>query len=172
MGEYYSGSIESVIARYGDTVYRVAYSITKNGSDADDIFQEVFLKYIQKADTYDFKDEEHLKRWLIRVCINCGKDVVSSSRHRHVSIDDEDYSIDVADGTSVSDGTEMSVDVRRALDGIPAKYRTVVYLYYFEELSTKDIASVIGSNAAMVRVYLSRARKLLRDRLGGDYSFE
>lgn len=172
LGEFYSGSIENVISNYGDMIYRVAFSITKNKSDADDIFQEVFLKYIQHANTYDFKNEEHLKRWLIKVCVNCGKDVVSSNWSKHISIDDDDNSINIADDVSILDDTEINIDVKNALNSIPAKYRTIIYLYYFENLSTKDIANAIGSNSTLVRVYLTRARKLLKDRLGGEYSFE
>jgi RNA polymerase sigma-70 factor (ECF subfamily) len=67
---------------------------------------------------------------------------------------------------------QISLDVKKALDSLPAKYRTVVYLYYFENLSTKDIASAMGSTSTIVRVHLTRARKLLKDALGGEYSFE
>lgn len=172
MGEIYSGSIENVISNYDDMIYRIAFSITKNKSDADDIFQEVFLKYIQHANTYKFKNEEHLKRWLIKVCVNCSKDMVSSNWSKHISIDDDENNIDIADNISILNDSEVNIDIRNALNSIPAKYRTVIYLYYFENLSTKDIANVINSNSTLVRVYLSRARKMLKDKLGGEYSFE
>ncbi len=185
MAEFYSDSIENVIANYGDMVYRIAFSMVKNKSDADDIFQEVFLKYIKQVDTYNFNDEEHLKKWLIKVCINCGKDVVSSSWSKHISLDDyEDYGDkqnsnynhskieNISEDFALEDNVQISVDLKRALDDIPAKYRTIIYLYYFENMSVKDVASAMGSNSAMVRVHLSRARKLLKDRLGGEYSFE
>jgi RNA polymerase sigma-70 factor (ECF subfamily) len=178
LGEFSSNSIENVIANYGDMIYRIAFSITKNKSDADDIFQEVFLKYIQHVDTYNFKDEEHLKRWLIKVCVNRGKDVVTSSWSKHISLDDSSNEQDttlldnVPSEVSIENDTDMSLDIKNALNGIPAKYRTVIYLYYFENLSTKEIASAIGSTSGMVRVHLTRARKLLKDVLGGEYSFE
>lgn len=184
MAEFYSDSIEDVIANYGDMVYRIAFSMVKNKSDADDIFQEVFLKYIKQVDTYKFNSEEHLKRWLIKVCINCGKDVVSSNWSKHISLDDyEDYGDNdsnnnhskienVSEDFVLEDSVQISVDLKKALDDIPAKYRTVIYLYYFESMSIKDIASAMGSTSTMVRVHLTRARKLLKDRLGGEYSFE
>lgn len=172
MGEFNSNSVESVISNYGDMIYRIAFSITKNKSDTDDVFQEVFLRYIKNADTYVYKNEEHLKRWLIKVCINCGKDVVSSTWSKHVSIDDDINNIDISDNISIDNNAEISLDIKNALDNIPTKYQTVIYLYYFENLSTQDIANVIGSNSALVRVYLNRARKLLKDRLGGEYIFE
>lgn len=178
MGEFGSISIENVIATYGDMVYRIAFSITKNKSDADDVFQEVFLKYVQKVNTYTFKNEEHLKRWLIKVCVNQSKDTLTSSWSKHISLEDSSNEQDttlldsIPSGASLENETNMSLDIKNALDGIPAKYRTVIYLYYFENLSTKEIASAIGSTSAMVRVHLTRARKLLKDALGGEYNFE
>ncbi|MCD7800550.1 MAG: sigma-70 family RNA polymerase sigma factor [Ruminococcus sp.] len=176
MGKINSNSVESVISNYGDMIYRIAFSITKNKSDADDVFQDVFLKYVKQVNTYDdFKNEEHLKRWLIRVCINCGKDVVSSTWSKHVSMDsydDDGNMMDIPIDSRIDETTEVSMDLKNALNGIPAKYRTVIYLFYFEQFPVKEIAQSMGVSSTLVRVYLTRARKLLKDRLGGEYSFE
>lgn len=176
MGEINSNSVESVISNYGDMIYRIAFSITKNKSDADDVFQDVFLKYVKQVNTYDdFKNEEHLKRWLIRVCINCGKDVASSTWSKHVSMDsydDDGNMMDIPIDSRIDETTEVSMDLKNALNGIPAKYRTVIYLFYFEQFPVKEITQSMGVSSTLVRVYLTRARKLLKDRLGGEYSFE
>ena len=160
MGEINSNSVESVISNYGDMIYRIAFSITKNKSDADDVFQDVFLKYIKQLNTHGFKNEEHLKRWLIKVCINCSKDVVSSTWSKHVSIDnydDEGNPLDIPSDSRINESTEVSLDLKNALDSIPA---------------IKEVAQSMGMSSTLVRVYLTRARKLLKDKLGGEYSFE
>lgn len=175
MGEINSNSVESVISNYGDMIYRIAFSITKNKSDADDVFQDVFLKYIKQLNTHGFKNGEHLKRWLIKVCINCSKDVVSSTWSKHVSIDnydDEGNPLDIPSDSRINESTEVSLDLKNALDSIPAKYRTIIYLFYFEQFSIKEVAQSMGMSSTLVRVYLTRARKLLKDKLGGEYSFE
>lgn len=171
MGEIYSNSVEVVINTYGDMIFRIAFSITKNKPDADDIFQEVFLKYIKYKDKYEFKNEEHLKRWLIKVCINCGKDSVSSEWNKNSSIDDDDNPIDIPDSGNLDTNSEISLDLKNALNSIPAKYRTVIYLYYFEQLSTNDIAKAMGSTVPAIRITLSRARNALKQKLGGEYNF-
>ncbi|MGN1411944.1 MAG: RNA polymerase sigma factor [Oscillospiraceae bacterium] len=172
MGDKNSNSVESIIKKYGDTVYKIAFSMTKNKSDADDIFQEVFLKYLRYSNEYEFDNEEHLKRWLIKVCVNCGKDMLSSSWNKNISTDDDENYIEIKDDFNMEDNSTISVDLKNALNQLPPKYRTVIYLFYFEQLSTKEIAKAIGSNSALVRVYLSRARKILKEILGGEYSFE
>ena len=174
MGDINSNSVESIIKKYGDMIYKIAYSMTKNKCNSEDIFQEVFLKYLRYSNEHNFDNEEHRKRWLIRVCVNCGKDMLSSRWSKTISIDD-DISINLEDTSSASnieDNSAMSLDLKNALDKLPPKYRTVIYLFYFEQLSTHEIAIAINSNSALVRVYLSRDRKILKEILGGEYGFD
>lgn len=172
LGENNSNSVESVINKYGDMVYRIAFSIVKNKSDADDIFQDVFLKYIKYSNENSFKNDEHLKRWLIKVCVNLGKDILSSSWNKNISLDDDENYIEPQDTNNLEENSNISLDLKNALNKLPPKYRTIIYLFYFEQLSTKDIANAIGSNSALVRVYLTRARNQLKTLLGGEYHFE
>lgn len=172
MGNFNSNSVESIVKKYSDIIYKVAYSMTKNKSDADDIFQEVFLKYLKYSNNHEFESEEHLKKWLIKVCVNQGKDLLSSNWNKIISTDDDENSIDIQDTFNIEENSIINLDLKNALDKLPPKYRTVIYLFYFEQLSTKDIAKIIGSNSALVRVYLNRARKILKENLGGEYSFE
>ena len=64
---------ESMIKKYFSMVYKLALNQTKSHDNADDVVQEVFLRYVQKD--RDFESEEHLKAWLLRVAINCSKNV-------------------------------------------------------------------------------------------------
>ena len=75
--------VEEAIDRYADTVYRLAYAQTISRADADDVFQEVFLRYVKSRP--QFNDEEHRKAWLLRVTVNCAKDIAGSGWRRHTA---------------------------------------------------------------------------------------
>ena len=75
-----SGDVCEALEKYADMIYRIAFSYTKNSHDADDVLQEVFLRYI-KNDGF-WQSEEHRKAWLIRVAINCSKSLLTSAWYR------------------------------------------------------------------------------------------
>jgi len=150
--------IEEVIELYSDSVYRLAYSMVKNRSDADDIYQEVFLSYIKSDKT--FQSEEHRKAWLLRVTINCCKKLFRSAwRNKVIPFDDSQR-----DGKYYDKHDEMS-DI---LNTLPMKYKTVIHLYYYEDMSVESIAKLTQQKEGTVRTQLSRARQLLKERLEED----
>lgn len=149
--------IEDVLNRYSAMVYRLAFARVKNCYDADDILQNVFLRYMRSGTV--FHDEEHRKAWLIRATINCGKSLLTSAWFRRISpMDDSLY-------------TEMKEhsEVYYAVMELPPKYRTVVHLFYFEEYSVAEIANLTSQKEATVKSQLHRARGLLREKLKGDF---
>jgi len=159
-------SAEALIEKYSDMVYRVAFSRTQNVSDAQDITQDVFLKYIKyiKAGN-SFRDEEHCKAWLLKVAVNTGNTFVTSAWHRHRASLEEV-------GEVVAETKEDRSEVYEAVMGIPEKYRVVVHLFYFEELSIKEICKVLNMSETAVKSRLHRARELLKEKLkGAQYEF-
>ena len=113
-------SAAAVLSRYADMVYRLAFARTKSRYDADDILQEVFLRYIRSAP--DFQEEEHCRAWLIRTTVNCSKTLLMSAWFRKtVPLDD----------TLVAEMRETG-EVYDAVLRLPKAYRTVVHLYYYE----------------------------------------
>lgn len=159
-------SAEALIEKYSDMVYRVAFSRTQNVSDAQDITQDVFLKYIKyiKAGN-SFSDEEHCKAWLLKVAVNTGNTFVTSAWNRHRASLEEVG--DVAAETKEDRG-----EVYEAVMAIPEKYRVVVHLFYFEELSIKEICKVLKMSETAVKSRLHRARELLKEKLkGAQYEF-
>lgn len=150
-----------IIRKYFDTVYRLALSRTNSRDMADDVVQDVFLKYI-KSDKV-FSDEEHIKAWLITVTINCTKSLFSDSWFRKNVPLTEDIVFE----------TPERGDVYLAVAKLPAKYRTVIHLFYYEDLSVKQIAQCTGTKEATVKSLLHRAREMLKPILGGreDYEF-
>lgn len=149
-------TLEQVIRTYADMVYRLALAQTRSPSDADDIFQDVFLRYAEKAP--EFQSEEHRKAWLLRVTVNRCRSHFRSGWLRRI--------VPLEDAAAAVPAPEVS-PLDEALSRLPAKYRTVVHLFYYENYSTEQIAEVTGQAASTVRSQLTRARNLLHDLLEG-----
>lgn len=148
-----------VVEKYFDMVYRLALSQTKNKEHADDVVQEVFLRYI-KTDKV-FENEEHIKAWLLRVTINCSHNVFSNSWVQKTVPISEDIVFD----------TKEKGDVYYAVLELPQKYRAVIHLFYYEDMSVDEISKYLGINSSTIKSQLSRGRKILRKKLEGGYGF-
>ena len=150
---------DRAIQRYGDTVRRICLVHLKNYADTEDIFQTVFLKYALTSVSFD--SDEHEKAWLIRVTLNACKDLLKSIfRSRTVSLEE-----------LMEQPAQLSADHREVLEAVlslPARYRDVVYLHYYEEYTAPEIARILGKNVNTVYTRLTRAKGLLREKLGGD----
>ena len=150
-------SAAEVFERYADTVYRLAFSRTKSRADADDLLQEVFVRYIRSAPT--FLEEEHRKAWLIRVTLRCSANLMLSAwKRRAVPLDEAARDRPEALNPDYS-------DVYDAVMRLPAKYRTAVHLFYYEGYSIAEIAGLCGLSEATVKTHLFRARERLRKKL-------
>ena len=148
-------STDRVVEMYADTVYRLAYAKTLSRHDADDVFQEVFLRYVRKAPA--FETEEHRKAWLIRVTLNCAKSTLGRSSRSELSIEDTEIPTDGG-----FDGLDETEAVRAAMARLPEKYRDALYLFYCEELSVEEVAHALGTTKGNVKVRLSRGREMLK----------
>ncbi len=156
-------SFDAVMRKYSNMVYRLALSRTGNPADADDIFQEVFLRYIKADKTYN--DEEHRKAWLIKITINCSKSFLTSAWNRHRDFAEPDENVGAYD-KGISD-IETKSEVYGAVLKLPPKYRTVIHLFYYEDLSVSQIAKATGSGESAVKSQLSRGRAMLKELLEG-----
>ncbi|MHC5227742.1 RNA polymerase sigma factor [Enterococcus sp. LJL99] len=153
--------IEEIIETYADMVYRIAYVQMKKKSDADDIFQEVFLRLVNYIDT--LQGEEHIKPWLIRVTINCcHKQYNSAWRKKTVAMADEQFAEEV-----VVKDDELE-NVLEACWELPEAQRIVIHLFYLEGYSIREISQLLEQSESSVKTRLSRARGALRDLLKGD----
>ncbi len=153
--------LNAALAKFNSMLYRVAFTRMQNRADAEDIVQEVWLRYLRSAPA--FVDDEHRKAWLLKVCINCSNSLLSSSWFKRTSALDESMPDDA------QDPAEGFSDVYAAVQKLPPKYRTVIHLFYYEDLSVKQIAEVTGQGESSVKTQLHRARTMLRERLGGEY---
>lgn len=170
--------IDAVIA-YADIVYRTALSYTKASHDAEDVTQTVFMKLLEAKD--GFADDEHLRRWLIRVTVNECKNLWKSFWRRGVRLfdqtaEDEQKLYDFKGHTERGSRRGMPPEVPEfedllqsalyeAVMALPKDYRIVVHLFYYEDYSTREIAELLHIREQTVRTRLVRARKKLKQRL-------
>lgn len=141
-----------LVKKYIDTVFRVALSCTKNPTDAEDIVQNVFLALLREKKP--FESETHIRAWLIRVAVNECKKWHRSPWRRHISF--EEYA------ATLPDTAEEDRGVLAAVMALPKKHRLPIYLYYFEEYSTQEIADILKIPKGTVCTYLSRGREALK----------
>lgn len=155
------GEMDAIVGRYQNMVYGLALARTGNRADADDVFQEVFLAYCRCGKI--FRDEEHRKAWLLRTTVNQALRVTSSTwRQKTVSLSEQE-NIPV-----MFKGPEEN-QVWEALQALPEDYRLPIYLFYFQELSTQEIAKVLSIRSGAVRMRLTRGRERLKETLKGAY---
>ncbi|MDR3310842.1 MAG: sigma-70 family RNA polymerase sigma factor [Oscillospiraceae bacterium] len=151
---------DGVVEKYSNTVFRIAYSMTKSREDSEDVYQDVFLRYLRAAP--EFESEEHRRAWLIRVTVNRAKSLFASAWTRRTTGLDENVPAPEARGEE--DG------VYRAVQELPQKYRAVIHLYYYEDMPIEEIARAVGGKPNTIASQLHRARALLREKLKGDYN--
>lgn len=145
---------ETVVRTYADMVYKIAYRYVANPTDVDDVFSETFLTYFKKERV--FQDEEHRKAWLIRVTINCAKDLLRGKS----SWEELNETIAGDDVPAVS--SEEQLDLHKAIRQLRLEYREAICLYYLEGLSVTEISAVLGRNENTVKTHLARGREKLR----------
>ena len=149
------------VERYADTVRRVCALHLKNHADTEDIFQTVFLKYVLSSAS--FETPEHEKAWFIRVTINACKDLLKSFFRKHtVSLDQ------VLDQPAPLEDRHR--EVLEAVLSLPPHYKDVVYLHYYEGYTAPEIGHILGKNVNTIYTLLGRARRLLKETLGGEAS--
>lgn len=147
-----------IVDTYANTAYRIAYSYCKNKSDAEDVVQNVFLKLLQSD--VQFQDEEHIRKWLIKVTANHTKNLCKSFWKKKI-IPLEDFDVT----PQYQFKTKETSELYGAVMELPYKYRIVVHLYYYEDYSVKEIAKILNIKETTVQTQLMRARKKLKIKL-------
>jgi RNA polymerase sigma-70 factor (ECF subfamily) len=140
-------------------VYRIAFAQVKDKTNADDVFQEVFLR-LQKS-AAKLTSDEHTKAWLIRTTINESRRFLTSFWQRKIVKLPEDLSYEQ---------TARTDDIIQAIRTLPPKYAVVIHLFYYEDMSIKEIAAALKSKENTIKSQLSRAREMLRPLLKEEFS--
>ena len=155
---------EELALRWADTVLRVGYTWTGNVQDAQDVCQTVLLKLLTSPRRFDTAEQE--RAWVLRVSVNCCKDLKKSAWSRRRA------SLEEAADTAVRLPEPEDSPVLRAVQALPEKYRQAVYLRYYEEYEVEEIATLLDCKASNVSTYLYRGKMKLREMLGGIYGQE
>ena len=147
-----------VAEKYWDTLFRIARSFHGNTPDAEDAVQDAMVKlYLDRSKNgKQFENKCHVRNWLIRVTINLCKTVLRDFR------EEKPIPIEHLTEIKVWDKPEQS-DFFLAVMSLPEQHRTVLYLYYFEGFSTKEIAAMQGQTEAYIRMRMTRARNKLKE---------
>ena len=149
-----------IVELYLDDVYRTVLCCCKHKENAEDAVQNAFVKLISASDTY-FRDDAHIKRWLIRVSLNECKNMWKSFWNRNkISFDELE--------TDPSYRDESHAELLEILDKLPANYRAVIHLYYYEGYSVKEISMIVGISESNVQVRLKRARDKMKVLIGEE----
>lgn len=153
--------LNAAIEKYGDMVYRIAVNQMKSRTDADDVFQEVFIKWMQYRE--QMKSPEHEKAWLIRVTLNQCKSALGSTWNKKKA----EWSQEVENTMIYEEKMEEDSELDAILNKLPGRYRTVLHLFYYEELSISEIGNILQEKESTVRTRLTRARRKLKSMLKG-----
>ncbi len=145
----------ALAVKYMDTIYRVAYSWTKNPDDANDVTQDVLIQLYKT--TREFESDSHLKNWLIRVTVNQCKMLFRSPWRKIEDIGE------YADTLGFEEESHLALF--QALMKLDKKYRVPILLFYYEGYSTAEIASILKVPEKTVSTRLFRARAKLKDYL-------
>lgn len=151
-------NLEAAYNKHADMVMRICYLHLKNTEDAKDVLQEVFIKFI--AEEKAFESEEHEKAWLLRVAINKCKNIQNSFWRKNT------HSIGEVE---IAFNQNIESEVIEAVFNLRPKYKVPIHLHYYEGYSVPEIASILNQKENTIYSNLHRARKELKEKLGGDF---
>jgi len=155
-----------LVSRYKKLVYSTVYYFEKEHEDVSDITQEVFIRVYKSLDKYN--PQFKFSTWIVRITRNLCLDTLRKKKVILLPI--EDYadvhrSEDTPEVKYIS--MEKSMEIKKAIDGLPEKYKTVMLLYHKMGLSYKDMAIKLGEPMSKIKNRMFKARSLLRDKLKG-----
>ena len=150
--------IEQIMYTHGNMLFRLSLAMLGNTGDAEDVVQEILIKYIEKAP--EFENEEHKKSWLITVASNKCKDLLRFHKRHEV--------VELEEWNSVVNET-IDSGILEALMTLPEKFRLVLILYYVEEYRIEEIAKIIGKTKSAVKMRLQKGRRLLEEIYRKEY---
>lgn len=145
--------INGVVKNYSDMMFRVAYNITCNKDDAFDVCQDVFVRLMKNKNK--IQNNKHLKAWLIRVTINCAKNFKKKAYNRHT------VTLNELSGVRI-DNIDDRLVLTSCVHKLPEKYKTAIYLFYYESMGINEISHLLGIGENTVKSRLARGREKLR----------
>lgn len=159
-------NLSFLLDAYADMVMRIAYQSVKNRAEAEDICQDVFLKIIERERS--FENEEHIKAFIIRITLNRCRDYLKSGWFRKRVHENEALILEntvrntgISQGVSLENGQEKCL--LESVMELPVNYRNVIYLYYYEGYSVKEISTILRRKEGTIKTWMARAREQLKN---------
>jgi len=149
-------TIEESLKEFSDVVYRVARNLVKNEADAQDIYQEVFLRFMKYSINKQYDSLDHARHWFIRVTINCHHTFIERNMRREELEKSVYY---------MKDEPRNYSSLTEAVQELDEKYRIVVHLFYYEDYRIKEIAAILEENENTIKTRLARAKGLLKSKI-------
>lgn len=147
---------ETVYGKYGDMLYRTALVYVGDSHTAEDILQDVFIAYFTAKK--NFESEEHRKAWLIRVTHNKCINHLKSPSRKNIDIDELQLIREEKDA-------DFRLDVIKQISALPAAYKSVIILHYYNDYSVEEIARILKITKSAVKMRLKRGREALKIQL-------
>ena len=144
--------------KYSALIYRLAFQYTLNKATAEDITQDVFIKLF--VNNKRFANDEHEKAWIIRVTINHCKNILQSKNNSHLQWLDTEHIDEHFENRSIE-----KIDIQQSIKDLSQNERTIILLYYYEDLTTKQISKYLKMNENTVKSHLKRAKIKLKNNL-------
>ena len=161
--------LEYLIEEYSDMVYRLAMSRTRKKEASEDVYQEVFLRIAKKLP--EFENKEHEKAWLIRVTINCSKNILMDKFTKHTAGEElctcQSECNSSLQNEMLPDKSDEKNDLYYAVLDLPLKYRTVIHLFYYEGYKIEEISRMLKIKESTIKSQLLRAREMLKVKVKG-----
>lgn len=161
--------IEELMTDYGQEVLQLVYTYVHDAALAEDLTQEIFIKCYKALPSY--RGNASMKTWLWRIAINHSKDYLKSWYKKNVDVTETNVLAETLETDNLLEQVVQNSEDEALFDlviALPVKYREVIYLYYFEEYSVQEIASILSMNKNTVKTRLHKARTLLQKALGGN----
>ena len=158
--------IDQLMQEYSDDILHLVYTYVKNRTTAEDLTQEIFLKCYEKLN--QFNQQATLKTWVYRIASNHCKDYLRSWHYRKITLSDKILDYIPSKSKQVEEeiiaNSEENI-LTNAVMNLPLKYREVVFLHYYEELSLAEISKITTVNINTIKTRLKRAKEILKDKM-------
>lgn len=158
--------IDQLMDEYGDDILHLVYTYVKNRATAEDLTQEIFIKCYEKLN--QFNQQATIKTWVYRIASNHCKDYLRSWHYRKITLSDKILDYIPSKSKQVEEeiitNSEENI-LTNAVMNLPLKYREVVFLHYYEELSLAEISKITTVNINTIKTRLKRAKELLKDKM-------
>ncbi|MFJ7827436.1 sigma-70 family RNA polymerase sigma factor [Psychrobacillus sp. NPDC096623] len=158
--------IDQLMREYSDHILHLVYTYVKNRTIAEDLAQEIFIKCYEKLN--QFNQQSTIKTWLYRIASNHCKDYLRSWHYRKITLSNKVFDHIPSKSKQVEEEVIKHSEensLTNAVMNLPLKYREVVFLHYYEELSLKEISKITSVNINTLKTRLKRAKELLKDKM-------